>query len=80
MNWWVLALRLTGLGWYVALCIVGGVVGGVALDKAIGTTPLFLLVGVVLGSIVAFWGLYKMVQPLLYGSRPGDSTERREEH
>ena len=80
MNWWGLALRLTGLGWYVALCIVGGVVGGVALDKAIGTTPLFLLVGVVLGSIVAFWGLYKMVQPLLYGSSRGDSTGRREEH
>jgi F0F1-type ATP synthase assembly protein I len=55
-------------------------VGGVALDKAIGTTPLFLLVGVVLGSIVAFWGLYKMVQPLLYGSRSGGSTGRREEH
>jgi F0F1-type ATP synthase assembly protein I len=64
----------------VALCIVGGVAGGAALDKVVGTTPLFLLVGVVLGSIVAFWGLYKMVQPLLYGSRPGDSTERREEH
>ena len=49
MTWYVLALRLAGLGWYVALSIVFGVVGGLGL----------------LGSVVAFWGLYKMVQPLL---------------
>ena len=28
MTWYVLALRLAGLGWYVALSIVFGVVGG----------------------------------------------------
>ncbi len=65
MNLWVLAVRLTGLGWYVALCIVFGVVGGLALDELVGTKPLFMLLGIVLGSVVAFWGLYKMVQPLL---------------
>ena len=65
MNLWVLVLRLTGLGWYVALCIVIGVAGGVGLDKLVGTIPLFTLLGTVLGSVVAFWGLYKMVQPLL---------------
>ena len=54
--------------------------GGLALDKAIGTVPLFTLLGVVLGSIIAFWGLYKMVYPLLYGSRPEDSHGEREEH
>ncbi len=65
MNLWVLAVRLTGLGWYVALCIVFGVVGGLALDGLLETTPLFMLLGILLGSVVAFWGLYKMVQPLL---------------
>ncbi len=65
MNLWVLAVRLTGLGWYVALCIVFGVVGGLALDGLVGTKPLFMLLGILLGSVVAFWGLYKMVQPLL---------------
>ena len=68
MNWWVLALRLAGLGWYVALCIVIGVVAGLWLDRTVGTIPIFTLLGVVLGSIVAFWGLYKMVYPLLYSS------------
>ena len=73
MNLWVLALRLTGLGWYVALCIVIGVVGGYRLDKLIGTQPRFMLLGTVLGSVVAFWGLYKMVQPLLYGAMPRET-------
>jgi len=65
MTWYVLALRLAGLGWYVALSIVFGVVGGLGLDKLAGTIPLFTLLGTLLGSVVAFWGLYKMVQPLL---------------
>ena len=65
MNLWVLAVRLTGLGWYVALCIVFGVVGGLALDGLLETKPLFMLLGILLGSVVAFWGLYKMVQPLM---------------
>ena len=76
MNLWVLALRLTGLGWYVALCIVIGVVGGLALDKLVGTVPLFTLLGTVLGSAVAFWGLFKMVQPLLNAAaRPGNNDK-----
>ena len=65
MNLWVLAVRLTGLGWYVALCIVFGVVGGLALDGLLETKPLFMLLGILLGSVVAFWGLYKMVQSLM---------------
>ena len=65
MNLWVLTVRLTGLGWYVALCIVFGIVGGLALDGLLETKPLFMLLGILLGSVVAFWGLYKMVQPLL---------------
>lgn len=65
MKLWVLAVRLTGLGWYVALCIVFGIVGGLALDGLLETKPLFMLLGILLGSVVAFWGLYKMVQPLL---------------
>ena len=68
MIWWVVALRLTGLGWYVATCVVVGVVGGVVLDKLVGTLPLFTLLGTVVGSVAAFWGVYKMILPVLYGS------------
>jgi F0F1-type ATP synthase assembly protein I len=80
MNWWVLALRLTGLGWYVAICIVIGVTGGAGLDRLAGTKVLFLLLGTVLGTVVAFWGLYKMVQPFLsnYGvKREGPNSNGR---
>ena len=50
------AVRLLGLGWYVAVCIVLGVLGGVWLDDRFGVTPLFTLLGVGFGLIVAAWG------------------------
>lgn len=80
MNGFLLALRLTGLGWFVAICIVAGVVGGLGLDKLTGTTPLFTLLGTVLGSILAFWGLYKMVLPVLYGMKSGDTNTKGGKH
>lgn len=66
---WMIALRLTGLGWYVAACIIIGVLGGIALDQFLGTGVLFFLLGTVLGVVTAFWGLYKMVQPILNASK-----------
>ena len=68
MPWWVVGLRLTGLGWYIAFCIVGGVLLGLLGDSLLGTKPLFVLVGMVLGSVVAFWGIYRMILPVLYGA------------
>jgi F0F1-type ATP synthase assembly protein I len=76
MPWWALALRLTGLGWYIAICVVVGVLGGLGLDKLLDTLPIFTLVGTVLGSIVAFWGVYKMVLPILYGAK-GQELNRK---
>ena len=69
----LLALRLTGLGWYVATCIVAGVVGGVALDLWLGLKPLFTLLGILLGTTAAFYGLFKMIQPLIRPEQSGDS-------
>ena len=75
MPWWVVALRLTGLGWFVAFCVVGGIVGGWLLDSWAGTLPLFLLVGVVLGSATAFYGVYRMVLPLMKSDQPLDAQD-----
>lgn len=79
MAWWAVVLRLTGLGWYVALCIVAGVVIGIALDDLADTSPLLLLAGVVVGSVAAFWGVYKLILPVLYGKnrpeRPADTDK-----
>ena len=65
MNRRLLALRLIGLGWYVAACIVVGVVGGVLIDQWLGTKLLFTLLGLALGTTSAFYGLIKMIQPLI---------------
>ena len=64
----VLAMRLLGLGWYIATSIVLGVGGGLLLDGWLGTVPLFTLLGVLVGSVVAFYGMYRMVLPLTRGS------------
>jgi F0F1-type ATP synthase assembly protein I len=76
MSWCVVALRLTGLGWYIAVCVVGGVLGGLGLDKLLDTTPIFTLLGTILGSIVAFWGVYKMVLPILYGAKRRELNQK----
>ncbi|MFN3974852.1 MAG: AtpZ/AtpI family protein [Dehalococcoidia bacterium] len=65
MAWWVPALRIAGMGFYIGVCIVGGIVGGWLLDKWLGTKPWLTLAGVVLGSVVAFYGVYRMLVPFL---------------
>ena len=76
MVWWAVALRLTGLGWYIAACVVIGIMAGIGLDKLLGTQVLFTLIGIVLGSIAAFWGVYKMVLPILYGTKNQDTPRK----
>ena len=75
MPTWALALRLMGVGWYVAASVVIGIVGGYLVDRWLGTTPVFIIVGVILGTTVAFYGLYKMVQPLMGDQGRGPKEE-----
>ena len=65
MPGWLLAVRVAGMGWYVALSIVLGVLGGLWLDNKLGTSPLLILSGTLLGVVAAFYGVYKMVVPFL---------------
>ena len=62
-------VRLIGIGWYFAVCIVIGVVGGVLLDQVAGTAPLLTLVGLLLGLGVAFYGGYRMLMDVLRPSQ-----------
>jgi len=64
MNRWVAALRLTGVGFFIGGAIVMGVFIGLWLDKWLGTS-LMWLVGLILGLIVAFYGVFNMLLPLL---------------
>jgi F0F1-type ATP synthase assembly protein I len=61
--------RLIGIGWYFAVCIVVGVVGGVLLDKAADTAPLLTLVGILLGLLAAFYGGYRMLMDVLQSNQ-----------
>lgn len=68
---WLDALRLLGLGWYIVTPVVIGAVGGLLLDDWVHTSPLFILLGLALGLLVAFWGTYKLVRPMLKGDGKG---------
>ena len=59
------AMSLVGIGWYFAVCIVGGIVGGLLLDGWLDTKPLFSLLGLVLGLAVAFYGGFKAVMRVM---------------
>ncbi len=63
MNRRAAALRLIGVGWYIGGCIVLGVFAGLWLDNKFNTKPILVIVGLVLGFIVAFYGVYRMILP-----------------
>ena len=70
MSRWVAALRLTGVGFFIGGSIVLGVFAGLWLDSRLNTSPILVLVGLFLGIVVAFWGVYQMLLPLI-GSKRG---------
>jgi F0F1-type ATP synthase assembly protein I len=45
-------MEFAGLGLMNAICLAGGLAGGWFLDQALGTLPLFLFLGLVLGIAV----------------------------
>lgn len=72
MSWVVPAAWLLGIGWYFAVCVVLGVLGGRWLDGRFGTSPLFALIGTFLGLAAALYGGYRVLtERLLYPRRKG---------
>ena len=65
MGRWRAALRLVGVGWYIVLCILLGVWGGLWLDNWLNTKPLFVIAGLILGLIIAVYGVYRMLLPAM---------------
>jgi len=55
------AVRLLGLGSYVAVCIAGGTIAGYYLDGLLGTGRVLTLVGLAIGLVAAFYGGYRML-------------------
>ena len=65
MSKWQAALEFIGVGWFVGISILLGVLGGLWLDNKFDTKPIFIIIGLILGLIVAFYGVYRILSPLL---------------
>lgn len=70
------AVRLIGIGWYFAVCIVVGIVGGVLLDRVAGTAPLLTILGMLLGLVFAFYGGYRMLTDVLLATQQRSDENR----
>ena len=57
----VTALKLIGIGWYIAIFLVGGTILGVWLDRETGASPVFTITGLVFGLAIAGFGTYRML-------------------
>ncbi len=66
---WVAALRLTGVGFFIGFCILLGILGGLWLDQKLTTTPVFAIIGLLMGLALAVYGVYRMLLPLLSNRR-----------
>ncbi len=73
MSRWGVALRLIGVGFYIGGSIMLGVVVGLWLDSRLNTEPILVIVGLILGIIVAFYGVYRMLLPFI--GNKGDRGE-----
>ena len=72
-----LIARLLGVGWFVALTIAGGAVGGLALDGWLGTGPILTILGTLAGLAVAVAGMYLMLAAVLRGRPQGSPGDQR---
>ena len=61
--------RLVGIGWYVAACIGLGAVVGVWADKALGTSPIFSVLGTLVGVATSVLGMVRMLTTILRDTR-----------
>jgi ATP synthase protein I len=66
---WLTALSLSGLGFYIAGAIILGIVGGRWVDSKLNTNPLWLIIGLILGIVVAVTGTYNMLKPFLENNK-----------
>ncbi len=65
MSGWVAAMRLVGVGFFIGISIVLGVVIGRWLDTKFQTEPALMVTGLILGLLVAFYGVYRMLLPFI---------------
>ena len=75
MKRWVAAFQLIGVGFYLGLSIVLGVVFGIWIDRKLDTGFIFALIGLGAGLIVGVYGVYRMVSQAVESDRRGDTEK-----
>jgi F0F1-type ATP synthase assembly protein I len=74
MKRWQSALLVLGIGWLIAIAIIGGVLVGHWMDGKLGTSPVFLIIGILFGVAVAVYGVYATIKPFFGNNHnKGDS-------
>lgn len=63
-NWSAFSLALS-LGYTIAIPIIVLALGGRLLDRQLGTSPLFLLIGVVASVLLSTFGIYFKVKKII---------------
>jgi len=56
----------------MALAILGGVLGGLWVGEKLGSKPVFLIIGIMLGLVVAGYGAYQAFRPLMNNQLKGE--------
>jgi len=69
----VAALRVLGVGFFIGGSIVLGILLGIWLDTKFNTHLLWIA-GLILGIVVAVWGVYQMLLPLMSNKRDKENS------
>jgi F0F1-type ATP synthase assembly protein I len=73
---WLPMLSLMGMGFYIAIAIIAGILGGHWLDEKMNTNPLWLIIGLILGVAVAVLGVYNMLKPFIASVNNADNNKK----
>lgn len=63
-------LALIGVGFVLVGASLGGYLLGALVDRALGTSPRWAIVGLVLGTIAGFYDVYLLVQRVMRAPMP----------
>ena len=74
MTRWVAALRLVGVGFFVGGSILLGVLAGLWLDNKLNSAPIWVIVGLFLGLVIAFYGVYRMLLPFMSNKQDKENS------
>ena len=75
---WLSVLSLFGMGFYIAIAIVLGIWGGNWLDEKFDTSPLLLIIGLILGIALAVLGAYNMMKPFIKNANKPDENSKKD--